>query len=122
MRSPLSEANGTAVLLLPELPIHISELVGRAYLTRGALLWAGTRVLAGIVLLSASGNPVRLHPAMAASLVVVVFILSYLDLKRRRETTLLHDLGIPAMLVVAIATIPAAFAESAIGLAGRLVR
>lgn len=79
-------------------------------------------MLAGIVLLSATGNPVRLPPAVATGFVVIVFILSYFDLQRRRETTLLHDLGVPAMLVVIIATIPAVFAESAIGLAGRLVR
>lgn len=79
-------------------------------------------MLVAVIALSASRNPALLHPTIAAGIVAMVFVLVYFDLQRRRETTMLHNLGVPAILVVAIATIPAAVAESAIEVAGRLVR
>lgn len=103
-------------------PIHISGLVGRAYLSRGAWLWLALRTLLGVLLVLSSASPIRLSFALSASLVAAVCVLSYLDLRRRHESVLLHNLGMPVMLIVAIATVPAILAESAIKVAQALAR
>lgn len=69
-----------------------------------------------------SASPLRFPVAVSAVLVVVVFIVSYADLQRRREGNLLHNLGLPVMLIVAISTLPAIVAESAIKIAQSLSR
>lgn len=104
------------------IPIHISGLVGRAYLSRGAWLWLGLRLLLGLVFALFSASPLRLPFAVSAAIVAAACVLSYLDLRRRHENSLLHNLGMPVMLIVAISTVPAILAESAIEIAQSLSR
>ena len=69
-----------------------------------------------------SASPIRFPAVISAALVATVFVISYADLKRRREGYLLHNLGMPVLLIVAISAIPALVAESAIEIAQRLAR
>jgi hypothetical protein len=59
---------------------------------------------------------------MSVALVATVLIISYADLQRRRERTLLHNLGLPVLLIVGISALPAILAESAIKIAQSLGR
>jgi hypothetical protein len=100
----------------------MSGLVGRAYLTRGALLWASIRVLAGVLFVVLDSNPAHVPLIVSASIVSLVFALSYMDLRRRHEKVLLHNLGIPAAFVVIVAAVPAIVGESIIHLAATIGR
>jgi len=95
-------------------------LVGRAYFSRGAWLWLGMRAVLSALLVVFSANPLRIPGVVSAGLVALVFVISYADLQRRDEGTLLHNLGLPTMLVVAISALPAIVAESAIKIAQSL--
>lgn len=80
------------------------------------------RAVLGVLLVFFSASPIRVPGAVSAALVAAVFIISYADLQRRKERTLLHNLGLPVMLIVAISALPAILAESAIKLAQSLGR
>lgn len=80
------------------------------------------RVLFSVLFLLLSASPIHFPAVASAGLVALVFTLSYIDLRRRRETDFLHNLGIPAVLIVLVATLPAVVAESAIHIAGSLIK
>lgn len=80
------------------------------------------RAVLGVLLLSFSASPIRIPAVVSAAMVVAVFFVSYADLQRRREGNLLHNLGIPVILIVAISALPAVVAESAIRIAETLSR
>jgi len=50
-------------------------------------------------------SPVRVPVYVSAAIVLAVFTVSYADLQRREEKNFLHNLGMPVLLVSAIATI-----------------
>ena len=106
----------------PETPIHISGLVGRAYLSRGAWLWLGMRAGLGALLVSLSDSPLRVSAADSAVVVAGVLVLSYADVRMRSERTFLHNLGLPPMLIVALSALPAVVAEAAIRFAESVSR
>jgi hypothetical protein len=110
------------IRLFPEIPVHISGLVGRAYFNRGAWLWLAMRAVLGVLLLFFSSSPLRIPGVVSAALVAAVLIISYADLQRRNERTLLHNLGLPVMLIIGISALPAILAESAIKIAQSLGR
>jgi hypothetical protein len=80
------------------------------------------RVMLAALLGFFSANPIRIPVALSAALVAAVVMISYADLKRRDERTLLHNLGLPVMLVVGLCALPAIVAESAIKIAQSLSR
>jgi hypothetical protein len=80
------------------------------------------RLVLGVALVVFSSSPLRFSSALSGLLILAVFAASYADLRRRQEGSLLHNLGMPVMLIVAISTIPAVLAESAIGIAQRLIK
>ncbi|HXV17765.1 MAG TPA: hypothetical protein VD758_13350 [Gemmatimonadaceae bacterium] len=69
------------------------------------------------LLVSFSANPLRIPAFVSVALVAMIVVISYADLQRRDEGTLLHNLGLPVRLVVAISALPAIVAESAIRIA-----
>lgn len=75
------------------------------------------RVLLGVLLMGFSLSPVSVSVAVSAAMVVGVIVVSYAELQRRHERNLLHNLGMPVMLTVAICALPAVVAESAIRIA-----
>lgn len=94
----------------------------QAYLIRGAWLWVAARALAGMIFLLASANPIRFSPVVSVALVAAIILLSYIDLRRRGESNLLHNLGIPAVVTVALATLPAVAGESAMAILGAVIK
>ena len=111
-----------SVASLTENPIHISGLVGRAYLTRGAWLWGATRLLAGVLFVVFGADPVRFHPLVSAGIVVLVAALSYIEFRRRREGVFLHNLGVPVVATIFLAAAPSAIGESVISMVGSVMR
>ena len=80
------------------------------------------RVALGVTLVLFSASPIRVPGALSFVLVAAVFVASYADLQRRHEGTLLHNLGMPVIVIVAISALPAIVAESAIDIAQSLSR
>lgn len=80
------------------------------------------RAALGVLLVFFSASPIRVPPSISFALVAAVFAISYADLQRRQEGNLLHNLGMPVMLIVAISALPAIVAESAIEIAQTLSR
>jgi hypothetical protein len=73
------------------------------------------------LLVSFGANPLRMPVFASVGIVALVAVISCADLQRRDEGTLLHNLGLPMMLIVAIAALPAIVAEFAIRIAQSLV-
>jgi hypothetical protein len=84
--------------------------VVRALILRGIVLWFLTRLMASAVLSGASTQGAIL-PLWA---VAVTASLVRLDLSRRKELILLHNLGATTSHVVLIGSIPALLFEGAI--------
>jgi hypothetical protein len=80
------------------------------------------RAVFGVLLVLFSASPLRIPVAVSAALIGAVLIISYADLQRRKERTLLHNLGLPVLLIVGISALPAILAESAIKIAQSLGR
>jgi hypothetical protein len=80
------------------------------------------RAVLGMLLVAFSANPLRIPAVVSSALVAAVLVISYAELQRRKERTLLHNLGLPVMLMVGMSAVPAIIAESAIKLAQSLGR
>lgn len=80
------------------------------------------RVALSVPLLFSGASPTRFPVVTSSALIAAVLVISYADLQRRHETNLLHNLGMPVMLIVAISALPAVVAESAIDIAQMLSR
>ncbi|HUQ47184.1 MAG TPA: hypothetical protein VM053_02945 [Gemmatimonadaceae bacterium] len=103
-------------------PIRITGLAGRAYLLRGAWLWLAVRIGLGALLMLFSASPVRLAASISFAVIAAVSMVSYVYLQRRHEVNLLHNLGMPVLVIVAISALPAIVAESAIDIVQSLAR
>jgi hypothetical protein len=78
----------------------------RAFLLRGVVLWLLTRIMGTAVLAAATSSPSGGF-FFAAWVIGMTASLALIDLHRRRELTLLHNLGIDTSRVVLISTTPA---------------
>ena len=78
-------------------------------LLRGASLWLMARLM-GMAILAAVSDPAS--PLLPAWVLVMTASLTVVDLHRRKELALLHNLGITTSRVVMIATLPATFLEA----------
>ena len=76
----------------------------RTLLVRGATLWLLARVM-GMAVLAAVSAPAS--PFLPSWAVVMTAGLTLVDLHRRKELPLLHNLGIPTSSAVAVAAAPA---------------
>lgn len=79
----------------------------RTFLWRGVTLWLLARIT-GMAMLAATESSA---PVLPVWVVVMTATLTLVDLHRRRELTLLHNLGIATPHVVILATLPAVVAE-----------
>lgn len=80
------------------------------------------RVALAVALVFSSASPFRIPAWISFALVSGVLVLSYIELNRRHERNLLHNLGMPVLLIVAISAVPAVVAESAFRLIGSMSR
>lgn len=83
----------------------------RTFLLRGATLWLLARLMgsAALAAVSTTGAGSLLFPVWV---VVMTASLTLVDLHRRREVALLHNLGITTVQTVVIATVPSIIFES----------
>lgn len=95
-------------------------LITARYLTRGALLWLGARLLAGAVIALAGADPLYLNASSALLLVGISVALGLADIHRRHERALLENLGVSRFARVAFFALPALVGESAIASIGTL--
>jgi hypothetical protein len=73
------------------------------------------RIALALAMLFLGASAVRVPAWVSFGLLAGVVMASYVELKRRREQNLLHNLGMPVLLIVAISAVPAIVAESTIG-------
>lgn len=78
-------------------------------LLRGTALWLLARLMGKAVL---AAGAVSVAPLLSPWVVLMTASLTLVDLHRRRELALLHNLGITTTRVVVTATIPALVLES----------
>jgi hypothetical protein len=83
----------------------------RALLIRGAILWALARVSVIVVFAMAEISPIQL---LAFWSVLATSALLLVDLNRRKELILLHNLGITTLSAVLIGSLPAVVLEAAL--------
>lgn len=111
---------GTAIVgtHAPPLPLFPPRAFLLPLVIRGVIIWAGMRaVLAlGIAMLDASA-PFRLPPGVAGAVALVAAVLSWLEVRRRREHLLLGNLGISHPTLFLAGLLPAVLMESLLLLA-----
>lgn len=81
----------------------------RTLLRRGAVLWLLARLM-GIAVLAAGAQTAA--PMLPGWVVVMTASLTLVDLHRRSELALLHNLGITTSYAVAVSTVPAILLEA----------
>jgi hypothetical protein len=101
--------------------MHLPEpLLARALMRRGLVMWIVVRVaffIVGSIAAMLLGPPtVRLASGTVVVLVALCALLGVLDVLRRRERTLLANLGVSLPQLVLLLVIPAALGELAIAL------
>jgi len=104
-----------AITLTP--PMRPNPLIIRAFLTRGAWLWIGARLLASAVIALAGTNPLDFSLMASLLIVGVSTALGAVDVVRRHERALLENLGVSRMMLLAFFAGPAALGELGIALA-----
>ena len=100
-----------SLIYCPLLSARLPARFLRALLLRGAVLWLFARIMAIAILASAElsddGGPlVPLWTLVASSTLLLV------DLHRRKELSLLHNLGVATHQAVVIGTLPAVILEA----------
>lgn len=88
-----------------------NPLIVRAYLFRGALLWIVTRAAITGALVLAGGNALRLSTAAVVEVILLIVALGWIETRRRRESALLGNLGVPPLALSAIFAAPALLGE-----------
>jgi hypothetical protein len=83
----------------------------RTLLLRGAVLWLLARLM-GRAILAAGGQSAA--PLLPAWVVVITASLTLVDLNRRKELALIHNLGVTTSHAVIMATLPAMALETAL--------
>ena len=81
----------------------------RTIVVRGATLWLLAR-LTGLAALAAVSDPAS--ALLPVWVIVMTASLNLVDLHRRKELTLLHNLGITTSTAVGVATLPAIAVEA----------
>ncbi|MEO5815288.1 MAG: hypothetical protein ABIT20_08420 [Gemmatimonadaceae bacterium] len=94
-----------------------NPLIARAYLTRGAWLWIGARLLASAVIALSNTNPLDFSLTASLLIVAISTALGIVDVARRHERALLENLGVSRLMLLAFFAGPALLGELGIALA-----
>ena len=86
-------------------------LILRAYLPRAALLWVGARLMAAVAFAAAALPLFPVTLSAAAEIVVLSVLLGFADIARRRESSLLGNLGISRSVTGAMFAVSAVAGE-----------
>jgi hypothetical protein len=105
----------TSLAHVPPRPFLVPLLI------RGAIVWLATRVTIGIFIAIFHDGPVlRLSPAGALWLVMLVGSVTWIETRRRHEDLLLGNLGVASRVVFAFGLLPALALESVMAVAARV--
>jgi hypothetical protein len=96
-----------ATLIITSFPARLL----RAVLVRGVTLWLLARIV-GKAALASVGTTESGGALLPAWVILMTASLTLVDLHRRRELTLLHNLGISTAQVVSLASLPAVAIEA----------
>ena len=88
-----------------------NQLVVRAYLLRGAVLWIVTRAAITGVLLFTGANALKLSIASLVEVVLLIIALEWIETNRHREHTLPGNLGVSPLLLSVFFAAPALLGE-----------
>ncbi|MDQ2667127.1 MAG: hypothetical protein M3Z05_14100 [Gemmatimonadota bacterium] len=99
----------------------INSVVVRAYLIRGAALWAATRFLCSAAFLLGGINPLRFASSTVVELVGVSVVIGIAETHRRREQVLLANLGVRPLLLYLMLALPPVLEESALSVASEVL-
>jgi hypothetical protein len=92
-----------------------------AFLLRGLLLWAGVRLLVHLVQMSVALPPLE-GAEVAVLMTFIALAAGYADVRRRRESVLLANLGIGRGALLLLLVAPPAFAELTVYISSMLLR
>jgi hypothetical protein len=88
-----------------------NSLVLRAYLIRGAWLWIVARGIITGALLLAGSDALHLSPVAFIEVVLLIVALGWIDMRRRRESVFLANLGVSPLVLSALFGVPALLGE-----------
>lgn len=99
--------------------MRLHPILVRLLLQRGVALWIGAGLVVTPMLLGSRGlapGPLTWHlgPAATAWFLIVLALVTWIDLRRRRELMLISNLGVAHSWAVVVACLPALAGEMAI--------
>jgi hypothetical protein len=94
--------------------VRANSLIVRAFLFRGALLWVVTRLTVTIFLVLAGSAAIKLSAIVFAEVIFLIVALGWIETRRRRELTLLGNLGVSPLLLTILYGVPALSGELAL--------
>lgn len=94
---------------------RLPPLVLKALLLRGTGAWLFTRFMAAVVMSAAKAQGLDVGDALVPVWVLVTSpALVLLDLQRRKEISLLHNLGVTTRFAVGVGAVPALLLEAVV--------
>ena len=100
---------------------RLPPLIRKALLLRGAAVWLFARFMAAAVISAAKAQGLDVGVALVPVWVLATApSLVLIDLHRRKETTLLHNLGVTTPFAVTVGSMPSVVFEAAIAAVGLL--
>jgi len=88
-----------------------NQILLRAYLLRGVMIWLGVRMIVAAIVSLAGGSPLQLSAATSLEVVAISVILGFVEFSRRRERALLANLGVSRLILFWICLFPACVSE-----------
>jgi hypothetical protein len=94
---------------------RLPSLILKALLIRGSAVWLFARIMAAAVIAAAKAQGLDVGDALVPVWVLLTSpALVLLDLQRRKEITLLHNLGVTTRFAVAVGTVPTLLYEAVV--------
>jgi len=100
---------------LPTTVSRLPSLIVKALLVRGTAVWLFVRFMAAVVIAAAKEQGLDVgHELVPVWVLLTAPALVLIDLHRRKEITLLHNLGVNTRFAVAVGSVPTLFLEAAV--------
>ena len=100
------------------MPTTVSRLpspIVKALLLRGTAVWLFARFMAAVVIAAAKDQGLDVgHELVPVWVLLMAPALVLVDLHRRKEITLLHNLGVNTRFAVAVGSVPTLLLEAAV--------
>jgi hypothetical protein len=103
---------------LPTIISRLPSIILRALLLRGTAVWLFVRFMAAVVISAAKAQGFDVGDELVPFWVLLASpALVLLDLQRRKEIALLHNLGVTTRFAVAVGTVPTVLCEVVLAVA-----